>query len=338
MRQNASRRGLFLFIVTISLTIVGAGIASALVIFLPRPLDDPTPQTFDAFGLAVAGSGDVNGDGVPDVLVSSLGNAGGHQFQGRVFLFSGADSSLLRTLDNPTPQAYAYFGWAVAEAGDVNGDGVSDQLVGARTQTVGANQYQGEAFVFSGADGSLLRTLDDPTPQAYANVGFAGAGVGDVNSDGVPDLLVGAPGQTVGANEYQGEAFLFSGADGSLLRTLDDPISQDHVRFGWAMSGVGDVNGDGVPDLLVSAPFQGNPAMLEQGQAFLFNGADGSLLGLLNNQTPQADAHFGSALAGIGDVNGDGVPDLLVGTPGQTVGANFRTGQALLFVSGPTIP
>src|SRR5262245_57660891 len=72
------------------------------------------------------------------------------------------------TIDDPTPQATAAFGWAVAEAGDVNGDGTPDLLVGAPRQDVGSNSLQGQAFVLSGVDGSLLLTLDDPTLQAVS--------------------------------------------------------------------------------------------------------------------------------------------------------------------------
>lgn len=81
---------------------------------------------------------------------------------------------------------------------------------------------QGQAFVF-GADNNLLLTLPNPSPQEGAFFGLALAGVGDVSRDGVPDLLVGNPSQDVGGNEDQGQTFVFSGADGSLLRILNDP-------------------------------------------------------------------------------------------------------------------
>lgn len=110
------------------------------------------------------------------------------------------------TLDNPNPQAGAFFGISVAGVGDVNGDNVPDILVGAEFQDVGGNADQGQAFVFSGADGSLLLTLNDPTPQAGARFGAedAVAGVGDVNGDNVPDILIGANEQDVGGNVNQG--------------------------------------------------------------------------------------------------------------------------------------
>jgi Ca2+-binding RTX toxin-like protein len=308
-------------------------------------LDDPTPQAGAEFGIAVAGAGDVNSDGRPDLLVGApRQNVGGNIRQGQAFVFNGADGSLLLTLDNPTPQTDALFGGAVAGAGDVNDDGSPDLLVGASGQTVGGNLDQGQAFVLSGADGSRLLTLDDPTPQAGARFSNppltsfssgAVAGVSDVNGDSIPDLLVGADEQDVNGNANQGQAFVFSGADGSLLLTLDNPTPQAFAEFGFAVAGAGDVNGDGRADLLVGADEQDVNGNVNQGQAFVFSGVDGSLLLTLDNPTPQAGAFFAGAVAGAGDVNSDGRVDLLVGAPGQDAGGNFNQGQAVLFVSVP---
>ena len=297
-------------------------------------LDDPNPQAFAFFGERLAGVGDLNADGVPDLLVGARGqDVGGNANQGQAFLFSGADGSLLRTLDHPNPQVFAEFGSALAGVGDLNGDAVPDLLVGARRQDVGGNGNQGQAYVFSGADGSLLRTLDHPNPQASAFFGFGLAGVGDLNADAVPDLLVAAFLQDVGGNANQGQAYVFSGADSSLLATLDDPNPQASARFGLALAGVGDLNADAVPDLLVGAPVQNVGGNSSQGQAYVFSGADGSLLRTLDHPNPQAGALFGRALAGVGDLNGDAVPDLLVGAPLQDVGGNLNQGQAFLFLT-----
>ena len=295
-------------------------------------LNNPTPQAVAYFGRAMARAGDVNRDGIPDLLVGApFQDVGSHADQGQAYIFSGADGALVYTLDNPTPQDDAYFGDAVAGAGDVNRDGISDLLVGASSQDLGGNFGQGQAFVFSGADGTLLQTLDTPLPQEGAHFGSAVAGAGDVNGDGVPDLLVGASGQTVAGNRGQGRAFVLSGIDGTLLHTLDDPIVQESAHFGDAVAGAGDVNGDGTPDFLVGAYLQDVGGNEYQGRAFAFSGADGTLLQTLDTPLPQEGAHFGSAVAGAGDVNGDSKSDLLVGAPRQTVGGNAHQGQAFIF-------
>jgi Ca2+-binding RTX toxin-like protein len=308
---------------------------------LLHTLDNPAPQESAFFGGAVAGTGDVNGDGTPDLLVAApRQTVDGNVDQGQAFVFSGADGRLLHTLDDPTPQSGAEFGYAVAGVGDVNGDGLADLLVTALSQNVDANAGQGQAFVFSGADGTHLYTLDNPTPQSYSGFGRAAAEAGDVNGDGTPDLLIAAFWQTVSGYEFQGQAFVFSGKDGSLLLTLDDPTLNAGAQFGSAVAGVGDVDGDGKPDLLVGAPGQKVGKLFGLGQAFVFSGADGRLVHTLDLGDPLSQPYtgFGSAVAGAGDVNGDGAPDVLVAAPGQDVAGNENQGQAFLFVSGGTKP
>jgi Ca2+-binding RTX toxin-like protein len=236
------------------------------------------------------------------------------------------------TLDNPMPQAFASFGSAVAGVGDVNGDDTPDLLVGAPDQTVSGNVAQGQAFVLSGKGGNLLFTLDNPIPQTAARFGSAVAGVGDVNGDGIPDLLVGAPGQSgPGGIFSKGLAFLFSGVDGQLLFTLDDPAPDTESHFGDALAGVEDINGDSVPDLIVAAPGRYIGGLDFVGRVFAFSGADGRLLLTLNDPVPQEGAIFGRSVDEAGDINGDGTPDLLVGAPGQEVTDIFSQGQAFVY-------
>ena len=133
----------------------------------------------------------------------------------------------------------------------MNGDGKGDIAVGARNEDVGGNEFAGRAYVFSGADGSLLFTLDTPNPQEYSYFGQSVA-VGDVNGDGKADIAVGAWGEDVSGNDWQGRAYVFSGTDGSLLFTLDTPNPQTYVYFSYSLA-MGDVNGDGKADIAVGA-------------------------------------------------------------------------------------
>jgi hypothetical protein len=124
---------------------------------------------------------------------------------------------------------------------------------------------------------TLLFRVDDPRRQALAHFGLALAGVGDIDGDGVPDLAAGAPYQSVAGQGNQGQVFLFSGATGARLRTLNDPVPQAGAHFGWTLAGVGDVDGDGVPDLAVGAPYQDvydrqdQKRVVEPGRAFVFS-------------------------------------------------------------------
>lgn len=299
-----------------------------------RVFDNPTPQANSNFGNSLADVGDIDGDQVHDILISArFQDVGGLRQQGQAFVFSGADGRVLLTLDHPAPQAYSSFGRSVAKAGDINQDGVGDFLVGANLQDVDGNADQGQTFVFSGIDGSLLMTLNNPLAQAGAEFGNSVAYLGSVNGDAVPDLLVGARFQDVNGNSHQGQAFVFNGANGSLILTLNNPSPQPDSVFGSAASVLGDINGDGVGDILIGAMRQTVNGQISQGQAFIFSGADGSLLNTLDNPAAQSNAVFGVAVAGLEDVNGDGLSDLVIAANEQDVNGNTAQGQASLFLS-----
>ena len=290
---------------------------------LPYALHAPNLDDPGSFGSSLA-MGDVNGDGKADIAAGArFEDVGDNERQGRAYVFSGVDTSLLFTLDSPNPQASALFGWSVA-MGEVNGDGKEDIAVGARLEDVGDNENEGRAYVYSGADGSLLFTLDTPNPQEGANFGYS-LTVGDVNGDGKGDIAVGATGEGVGGNEDQGRAYVYSGADGSLLLTLDTPNPQADAWFGSSVA-VGDVNGDGRGDIAVGADGE----WLSMGWAYVFSGADGALLFTLYPPNPQMGAWFGSSVA-VGDVNGNGRGDIVVGAPNEDVGANEYQGRAYVF-------
>jgi hypothetical protein len=187
----------------------------------------------------------------------------------------------------------------------------------------------GRAFVFSGKDGSLLLTLDDPEAQEGARFGFSVASLDDVNGDGVPDLLVGVPKKDTDAGlEDVGLAYIFSGANGSLIRTLNAPSqggSEANGRFATAVASGGDIDHDGVSDILIGAP--GNS------RAYVFSGATGALLHTIISPTVDSLPSFGSAIAGGKDLNGDGTPDIAIGAPLQ----NKLTGAVYIFNGDGTL-
>jgi hypothetical protein len=272
--------------------------------------------------------GDVNSDGKADIAVGAEEEDGGGNFnRGRAYVFSGADGSLLLTLDSPNPQTGARFGESLA-VGDVSGDGKGDIAVGVRWEDVGTNAAQGRAYVFSGADGSLLFTLDTPNPQDTAYFGRSVA-VGDVNRDGRGDIAVGSYGETVGNTVRQGRAYVFSGMDGALLLTLDSPYAHEWAFFGDPLA-VGDVDGDGKADIAVGAVGEDVGGNENQGRAYVFSGADGALLLTLDSPYPEAYGDFGSSLA-VGPVNGDDKGDIAVGASFEDVGGSFNQGRAYVF-------
>ncbi len=291
----------------------------------------PQRQVGAGFGWAVASPGDLTGDGVPDLIVGAFAQDG----EGKAYVFDGQNGKLLLTLAPPQSSGNSAFGWSVAGPGDLNKDGIPDILVGAPYTTVGKIAVQGRAHVFNGKDGTLLYTLDDPQPVAGEVFGWRVAAGGDLNKDGVLDLLIGAPYKDIGTNPAQGVALVFNGADGKLLFALHNPVPHPYSGFGYTLIEGADVNGDDVPEILVGAPFQMVDQFPVQGEVFLFNGQDGRHLATFDDPYPHMGATFGYSIASPGDVSGDKIPDFVISAPGQHIMDKGSVGRVFVFLSQP---
>ena len=258
----------------------------------------------DEMGGSASDLGDINGDGFDDIIVGlRCTDPNGIVDAGSAMVFSGADGSLLYQFDGL--EFDAQFGNAVSSAGDVNADGTPDIIVGApRTNLNGS--HSGSATVFSGSNGALLYTFDGPS--ANYEFGYAVAAAGDFNNDGNDDLLIGARFADSGGNPFSGAVFVYSGADGSLLQRLDGSTSGD--TFGTSVSGAGDVNADGFDDILIGA---GNHGANNEGSAFVYSGATGLLLNQIDGAA--VNDHLGLSVSNIGDITGDGKPEILASAP-----------------------
>ena len=238
----------------------------------------------EEFGRALAGVGDVDGDGLPDLAVGAPLADGGGTNGGRLDLFSGADGRRIRSW---TGEAWDQLGRAVVGLGDLDGDGQGEIAVGVPFDDGGA--FNGGAVrVLRGADGGLL--YERLGTGIGDQLGFALAGGLDVDLDGCGDLLVASPGAD-GAGIDAGSAALFSGVDGVELLRLDGGAAGDGLS---AVALVPDLSGDGRAELLVGASGAdgGGP---EAGEVRLHSGADGSLLGTFLGAAPRA--WLGASLA-----------------------------------------
>ncbi len=251
--------------------------------------------TGEQLGSSVCGLGDVDGDGSGDyaMAVSGLENWA-------VRVISGKAGTQLRELKGSSKGVWTAM--VVAAADDIDSDGTPDILVGLPQAAPAFGLVQ----IYSGKDGTPLRTLSDG--KGGASFGSAIAGLGDLNGDGFGDVAVGAPGENASAGN-DGAVYLLSGKTGGQIGHLTGG-SLD-ARFGTAVVSVGDVDGDRTNDFLVGAP----GARQSSGETQVFSGSSANSLFTFRGENSQSG--HGSSAAAAGDVNGDGVPDLLIGEPGD---------------------
>ena len=265
-------------------------------------------------GSSVAGAGDANGDGYDDMLIGARGS--GNQGSGGVYLVLGSSTPTSANLST----AVRYIGEsigdeagdAVAGAGDVNGDGYDDMLVGVSKNDADT----GAAYVILGSpsptNGSLSTAVKYSGEAANDQAGTSVAGVGDVNGDGYDDVFVGVPKH----NNTTGAAYLVLGSPSPTSHPLwfntikyDGEVGFDEA--GTSVAGVGDVNGDGYQDMLASAPY--NRSFL--GAAYLILGSSEptptNLVDTIKYSGGSNGSGFGTFVGGGGDVNGDGYTDML---------------------------
>ena len=278
------------------------------------------------FGNAVATAGDVDGDGFCDVVVGAPGHDQLADGGGAAFVFSGGRFGL-GTEGNPYTAAWkwfgdvalGHFGQSVATAGDVNGDGYADVVVGAPYDKL-AGESRGSARVFWGSGiglGYTPRVLYGA--QALSEFGAAVATAGDVNGDGYADVAVGLPrSDELDPGDDAGAVHVYYGPD------LFDGHSQywrvggrnGAAHCGAAVATAGDVNGDGYADLLGGGPERSNGETSEGAVRVFFGSADGlSALADWEAEGNQAQCGFGRAVASAGDIDADGYADILVGVP-----------------------
>jgi hypothetical protein len=253
-----------------------------------------------SFGRSVASAGDVNGDGFGDLIVGANG-------AGAAYVYLGSASGLGAAAWTPPGPAGSNFGWSVASAGDVNGDGYADVIVGDNMGAGGA----GVAYVYLGSATGL------GTVAAWTQTGPAGSyygdsvtGACDVNGDGYADVVVGA----VRALGYSGAAYAYLGSASGLATVPTwSQSGAANAGFGNSLSCAGDVDGNGFADLIVGASQEGSSV----GRAYLYVGGAGGLAvtAAWSQASLVGTSSFGQSVTNAGDVNGDGFGDIAVGSP-----------------------
>lgn len=262
----------------------------------PEVIWEDAPMTaYFHHGYAVAWLGDVDGDEADDYAASTPGNR-------TVQVYSGQTKSKLTSLTGEVRH-----GHALAGLGDISGDGVPDFAAA----TPFANGNRGEIRVYSGATFIRLYTLTGVSPGDYFGWGLCS--IGDTDSDGVPDFLVRS-------YRDEGEISVHSGVDGSRRFTLTPAARYEYMGAG--LSGAHDVDGDGAADFLVGAPGRGF------GEVVLHAGADGRVI---HRFAEAGTLEFGASVCSVDDLDGDQVPDIVIGAPATTQFNQTHAGEVRVY-------
>jgi hypothetical protein len=301
----------------------GSG-SGALGLDLGRAIvvDAPEPGVAGYFGQSIAIVDDVDSDGFRDLLVGAPRTGS----VGRAYLFRGGPALLAggppQVIVDPDASTTARFGFAVAPAGDVDGDGGADFSISAPWADDGGLSAVGRVWLHHGGSPSIAQSIAHPSPDAASYFGFAIAGIDDADHDGYADLAIGAPYDDRGdaSDSDRGAVFVLWGAGPSGVAYTGEPpphtASFSDVHAGWSLA-PGDFGGDGEPDLAI-----GHPAIdfatggtTDTGRVGILSGDGTRSLAredYVLARVEQMGVEFGRSIAAI-DVDGDGSDELIVG-------------------------
>jgi hypothetical protein len=288
-------------------------------------LQSPSPSAQAQFGLSVA-SGKILSSLNDDVVIGEPYAAGGGTQRGAVRVFAASTGLIQYSITSPGSSDLEHFGFSVASA-DLNGDSKADVIIGAPGAANGGIA-RGLVYAISGADGAtpVFSTPAGGSTTDYAKFGFTVGVAGLINLDNRQDIIVGEPYY----NSGMGRAYIIGysgGASSTVIRRIDPQASEAFSFFGMSVSGVQDFNGDGTADLVVGQPYLTNSGPINRGRIAVYSGLAASMglsVVLLTIDGKEENALLGRAVAGAGDIDANGLGDILFGEPLSQAGGLSR--------------
>lgn len=264
----------------------------------------------DWFGWSVGPAGDADNDGFADFAIGAprVDGLGGTDC-GRVYVYSGQSGILLREIDGDAP--FDRLGWAVGSPGDPDLDAFDDVAIGAPFHDGPAGVDAGKLILISVATGVTIRTFHGQAAGDRLGIALDARPDLDLDLDGIGDIAVAAPGHDGPAGTDAGRVYVQSGVDGASLFTLDGETAED--AFGSAVAIIADIDADNRAEVVVGAPEYDTTGETDAGRVTVHAGFDGTVLHTIDGDSD--GERCGAAVSAAGDVDDDGTPDILTGSP-----------------------
>jgi len=345
-----------------TITTVGIGSVNSTVEINSSTPNGPTLSGGDNFGKSVASIGDLDNNGVNDIIVGAYSDDAGGTDRGAVhILFMNTDGTVDSTVEinSSTPNGpdlsdVDRFGVSVASIGDLDNNGVNDIIVGAFLDDEGGTDRGAVHILFMNTDGIVDSTVEinSSTPNGpdlsdVDRFGFSVASIGDLDNNGVNDIIVGAYSDNTGGSDRGAVHILFMNTDGIVDSTVEinsstpnGPTLNNDDRFGISVASIGDLDNNGVNDIIVGAYYDDEGGSNRGAVHILFMNTDGTVDSTVeinssteNGPTLNNDDRFGGSVASIGDLDNNGVNDIMVGAFLDDEGGSNRGAVHILFMN-----